>query len=140
MDDGLCFFGLGEAVGDGDVAVSFGIDTRHLTAEELAVGGGVAELVDGNVVMDHLMEDGVFDEGLGKVDTDVYTEDEVFVTVTAEEALFAAGKGDFAEEAFCMGEFDGDRRKRPTEIAGIVLVKAELDIGNRWLQFVIGNL
>ncbi len=140
MDDGLGFFGFGEAVRDGDVAVAFGINTRHLTAEELAMGGGVVVLVDGNVIMNHLMEDGVLDEGFWEVNADVDTEDEVFVAVTTEETLLAAGEGDLAEEAFCVGEFDGDRRQRPTKIAGVVLVKAGLDIGNRWFQFKISNL
>ena len=140
VNDGLGFFGVGEAVRDGDMAVAFGIDTRHLTAEELAMGGGVMPLIDSDIVMNHLMEDGVFDEGFGQVDTDVNTEDEIFVVVTAEETLFAASEGDFAEEAFCMGELDGNRRKGPTEIAGVVLVKAGLNIGNRWFQFKISNL
>lgn len=128
VNDSLRFFGVREAVGDCDVAVTFGIDTRHLAAEELAVSRGVAELVDSDIVMDHLMKDGVFDESFREVDTDVDTKDEILVAVFAEDALFAAGEGDFAEEAFCMGEFDGDRRKRPTEIASVVLVKAGLDI------------
>ena len=50
--------------------------------------------------MDHLMEDRVLDERFGKVYADVDTEDEVFIAVLAEEALFAAGESDFAEEAF----------------------------------------
>ena len=91
VNDSLRFFGVREAVGDCDVAVTFGIDTRHLAAEELTVNGGVAELVDSDVIMNHLMEDGVFDESFGKVDTNVDTEDEVFVAVSAEEALLAAG-------------------------------------------------
>ena len=140
MDDGLGFFGLGEAVRDGDMAVAFGIDTRHLAAEEPAVGGGVMPLIDSDIVMDHLMENRVLNEGLGKVNADIYTEDKILIAVTAEEALFATGEGDLAEEAFGVREFDGDRRKGPTKIAGIVLVKAGLDIGNRWFQFKIYNL
>ena len=100
VDDGLGFLGFREAVGDSDVAVSFGIDTRHLAAEELTVNGGVAELVDSDVIMNHLMEDGVFDESFGKVDTDIDPEDKVFVAVFAEETLLAASEGDFAEETF----------------------------------------
>lgn len=140
VDDGLCFFGFGKAVGDGDVAISFSVDTRHLTAEELAVDGGVFPLIYSNVVMNHLMKDGVFDEGFGKVNTDIYTEDKILIAVTSKETLFAAGKGDLAEEAFGVGELDGDRWQRPAEIACVVLVKAGLDIRNRWFQFKISNL
>ena len=130
VNDSLRFFGVREAVGDGDVAVSLGVDSCHLAAEELTVGGGVTPLIDSDIVMDHLMKDGVFNKGFGEVNTDVDAEDEILVAVFAEETLLAAGEGDFAEEAFCMGEFDGDRRKRPTEIAGVVLVKTGLDIGD----------
>lgn len=45
--------------------VAFGIDSRHELAEEAAVGGCIAELVDGDVIMDHLMENGILDEGFG---------------------------------------------------------------------------
>ena len=102
MDDSLCALGVGEAVGNGDMAVAFCIDTFHLTAEELAVGGSVMELVDRDVIMNHLMEDSIFDEGFGQVETGVDTENEILVAVFAEETLLAAGEGDFAEEAFCV--------------------------------------
>ena len=140
MNDGLRALLVRETMRDGDMPVAFGIDTRHLTAEELTVRRGVAKLVDGNVIMNHLMEDRVFDEGFRKVNTDVDTEHEILVAVPTEEALLAAGKGYLAEEAFGMGELDGNRRKGPAEIAGIELVKAGLDIGNRWFQFKISNL
>ena len=84
VDDGLSFFGVGEAVRDGDMAVAFGVDTRHLAAKELTVGGGVLELVEGDEIMDHLMEDGVLDEGFGQVNADVDAEDKVFVAVATE--------------------------------------------------------
>ena len=137
VNDSLRFFGVREAVGDSDVAVTFGIDTRHLAAEELTVNGGVAELVDSDVVMNHLMEDGVFDESFGKVDTNVYTKDEILIAVFAKEALFAAGEGNFSKEAFSVGELDGNRGKGTSEETGIVLVKARLDVGNRGFQFKI---
>ena len=72
------------------------------------------------------MEDRVLDERFGKVYADVDTEDEVFIAVLAEETLLAAGKGEFAEEAFGVGEADGYGRKRPTEKAGVEVVKAGL--------------
>lgn len=102
MDDGLCALGVGEAVGNGDMAVAFCIDTFHLTAEELAVGGSVMELVDRDVIMNHLMEDSIFDEGFGQVNAGIDTEDEVLIAVATEEPLLAASEGDFAEEAFCV--------------------------------------
>ena len=130
VDDGLGFFGVGEAVRDGNMAVAFGVDTSHLAAEELTVGGGVLELVEGDEIMDHLMEDGVLDEGFGQVNADVDAEDEIFVAVATEKALFAASEGQFAEETFGVGKADGNSGKLPAEIAGIELVKAGLDIGD----------
>ena len=126
MDDGLCALLVGEAMGDGDVTVALGVDTRHVLAEEPAVGGGIAKLVDGNEVMDHLMEDGVLDEGFRQVNTDVDTQDEIFVAVTREETLLAAGECDFAEKTLGMGEFNGNRRKGTTKETGVVLVKTGL--------------
>ena len=134
MDDSLCALGIREAVGNSDMAVAFGVDAVHLTAKELAVGGSVMELIDSDVVMDHLMEDGIFDEGFGEVNAGVDTEDEVLVSETTEEALFAADESDFAEEAFGVGQFDRDRRKGSVEIADVEFVKAGLDVGNRGLH------
>ena len=67
------------------MTVAFGVDTLHFLTEKAAVGRGVAELVDGDVIMDHLMEDGVFDEGFGQVNTGIDTEDEVRVMGRAKE-------------------------------------------------------
>ena len=80
------------------------------------------------------MEDRVLDERFGKVYADVDTEDEVFITVLAEEALFAAGEGDFAEEGAGVGEFDADRRKGTGKETGVVLVKTGLYVRNRWFH------
>ena len=132
MEGCLGSLGVREAVGDRNMAVAFGVDTLHLTAEELTMGGGVTELVDGDVVMDHLMEDGVLDEGFGQVNAGVDTEDEVFVAEAAKETLLATGESEFAQKAFGVGQFDGDRRKGTGKETGIKLVKAGLDIGNRW--------
>ena len=92
MDERLGTLVIRESVGDGDMAVAFGVDTRHVLAKELAVCGGVAEIIDGDKIVDHLMEDGVLDEGFGEVDAGVNTKDEVFIAVAGEEPLFAAGE------------------------------------------------
>ena len=128
MEGCLGSLGVREAVGDCNMAVAFGVDTLHFTAEELTMGGGVTELVEGDVVMDHLMKDGIFDEGFWEIDTRVDTEDEIFVAEAAKETLLATDKGDLAEEAFGVGQFDRDRRKGTVKETGIELVKAGLDI------------
>ena len=126
MDDRLCSLGVRKTMGDRDMTVSFGVDTCHLTAEELPVNGGVIPLINSDIKMDHLMEDRVLNEGFGEVNADVYAKDKILVAVLAEETVFAAGEGEFAEEAFGVGEADGDGRKRPTEKAGVEVFKAGL--------------
>ena len=126
MDDGLCALLVGEAMGDGDVTVALGVDTRHVLAEEPAVGGGIAKLVDSDEVMDHLMEDGVLDEVFRQINAGIDTQDEIFVAVTGEETLLAASEGHLAEKTLGMREFDGDRRQGIGKETGIVLVEARL--------------
>ena len=134
----LCiFFGiefeelvLGEAIRDGYMAVAFGVDTLHLAAEKAAVSGGITELVDSDVIMDHLMEDGIFDKVFGQVDTGVDTQDVVFVTGRAEEPGAMFGEGEFAKESAGMGELDGDGRQGTAEKTGIELTKTGLDVGD----------
>ena len=67
------------------MTIAFGIDAMHLAAEELAVGGSVVELVDGDVIMDHLMEDGILDELFRQVKTGIDTEDEVLISQGSKE-------------------------------------------------------
>ena len=126
MDDRLRALGVRKTMGDRDMTVSFGVDSRHLTAEELPVNGGVIPLIDSNIIMNHLMENSVLNEGFGKVYADVDTEDKILVAVLAEETLLAAGEGEFAEEAFGVGEADGDGRELSAEKAGIEVVKTGL--------------
>ena len=138
MDDGLGFFGFGEAVRDGDVAVAFSVDTRHLAAEELAVCGGVAELVDGDEVMDHLMDDGVLDEVFRQINAGIDAENKVLILIAAKQTLLAASEGDFAQKAFGVGQSNRYRRKLPTKEAGVVVVEARLYVrdGGDQLQFL----
>ncbi len=72
------------------------------------------------------MEDRVLNEGFWEVNADVYAKDKILVAVLAEETLLAAGEGEFAEEAFGVGEADRDRRELPAEKAGIEVVKTGL--------------
>ena len=126
MDDRLCSLVVRETMRDRYMTVPFGVDSRHLTAEELPVNGGVIPLINSDIKMDHLMEDRVLNEGFGEVNADVYAKDKILVAVLAEETVFAAGEGEFAEEAFGVREADGDGRELPAEKAGIEVVKTGL--------------
>ena len=122
---------LGEAVRDSYMSVTIGIDARHLAAKEPAVRRGVPELIDRDIIMDHLMEDGVLDEVFGEVDARVDAEDEVLVAKRSKEPRAAAGKSHFAEEGARVREFDRDRRQGIVEETGVVLVKAGLYVWDR---------
>ena len=85
------------------MTVAFGVDAMHLAAEELAVGGSVVELVDGDVIMNHLMEDGILNELFGQIEPGVDTEDEVVIGPRAEEPFAMFDEGEFAEESAGVG-------------------------------------
>ena len=65
--------------------VAIGVDARHLAAKEPAVRRGVPELIDRDIIMDQLMEDGILDEVFREVDARVDAEDEVLVSDRSEE-------------------------------------------------------
>lgn len=108
------------------MSVAIGVDARHLAAEEPAVRRGVAKLIDRDIIMDHLMEDGVLDEVFGEVDARVDAEDEVLVAKRSKEPRAAAGKSHFAEEGAGVREFDRNRWQGRSKETGVELVKAGL--------------
>lgn len=67
------------------MAVTFGIDAFHKLTEKAPVGRGVAEVVESDVIMDHLMENGVLDQLFGQIKADIDTEDKILVSNGAEE-------------------------------------------------------
>ena len=119
---------LGQFVGDGDVPVACGVNTLHLLAEEAAVSGRIAEMVDGNVIVDHLMEDGILDERFRQVDAGVDTEDKVLMAYGPKEPCAMLDEGYLAEEGAGVRQFDGDRRQGPVEKAGVVGIEMRLNI------------
>ena len=122
---------LGQFVGDGDVPVAGSVDALHLLTEEAAVGRGIAEVVDGNVIVDHLMEDGILDERFRQVDAGVDTENEVLMAYGSKEPCTMLNKGYFAEEGAGVRQFDRDRRKGTGKETGVVGVKARLYVRDR---------
>ncbi len=67
------------------MTVAFVVNALHMLAEEAPVGGGVAEVVDSDVIVDHLMEDGVLDEFFGQINAGVDTKNEILIAYRAEE-------------------------------------------------------
>lgn len=106
--------------------VAIGVDARHLAAEEPAVRRGVAKLIDRDIIMDHLMEDGVLDEVFGEVDARVDAEDEVLVAKRSKEPRATTSEGHLAEEGASVREFDLNRRQGRSKETGVELVKAGL--------------
>lgn len=117
---------FGEAIGDGDMPVAIGVDARHLAAKEPAVRRGVPELIDRDIIMNHLMENGVLDEVFGEVDARVDAEDEVLVAKRSKEPRAAAGKSHFAEEGARIREFNRNRWQGRSKETCVELVKAGL--------------
>ena len=113
------------------MSVAIGIDARHLAAEEPAVRGGVAKLIDRDKIMDHLMENGVLDEVFGEVETRVDAEDEVLVSDRSEEPRATTSEGHLAEEGAGVREFDRNRRQGRSKETGVELVKAGLYVRDR---------
>ena len=117
-----------QAVGNSDMTVALGIDACHLMTKEPAMRRSVAELVDGDVIMNHLMEDGVLNEFFRQVNTGIDTQDEVLVAVSGKQALSTSSESHLAEEPLGMAESNRDGRKRTAEETGIILVKTGLDV------------
>lgn len=92
------------------MTVTLGIDTCHLTTEELPMSRCVSPLIDSDIVMNHLMEDGVLNKLFRQVDAGIDTQHEVLVPIPPEETLLAAGESDLAEETFGVRKPDRDRR------------------------------
>ena len=67
------------------MAVTFVVNALHVLAEETAVGRSVAEMVESDVIMDHLMEDGVLDEFFGQIKAGVDAENEILIAYRSEE-------------------------------------------------------
>lgn len=67
------------------MAVAFVVNALHMLAEEAPVGGGVAEMVESDVIMDHLMENGILHQLFGQIKAGIDTEDEILVSNGAEE-------------------------------------------------------
>ena len=111
--------------------VSVLVDPLHLTAEELAVRGGITQMVHSDVIMNHLVQDCVLQEIFGQVETCVDTEHEV---PFAKEPCPMLDKRHLSKESTGIGELDRYRRQRSVEITDVILVKTGLYVIDRGNQ------
>ena len=102
MNTGLLLLLFRQTVRDGDMTVSFPVDTLHFATEKRPVRTSVRKLVDGDIIMNHLMQDGIVQQFFRQVDTGIDTEHEVFIAESPEKTLFAAGIGYFAKKSLGM--------------------------------------
>ena len=114
--------------------VSLLVDPLHLTAEELAVRGGITQMVHGDVIMNHLVQDCVLQQIFGQVETCVDTQFEVRVPPFAKEPCPMLDKRHLSKERTGIGELDRYRRQRSVEITDVILVKTGLYVINRGNQ------
>ena len=70
----------------------------------------VLQLIDRNVIMNHLMQNRILYQFFRQVNSNIYTQYEIFIFVASEQALPFAYKRHLAQESFCMAEFDGHGR------------------------------
>ena len=114
--------------------VSLLVDPLHLTAEELAVRGGITQMVHGDVIMNHLVQDCVLQQLFRQVITCVDTQFEVRVPPFSKEPCPMLDKRHLSKERTGIGELDRYRRQRSVEITDVILVKTGLYVINRGNQ------
>lgn len=67
------------------MAVSRSVDAAHMLAEEPTVRRSVTELIDRDIIMDHLMEDRVLDEFFWQIHLCIDTKGKILVTRGTKE-------------------------------------------------------
>ena len=117
-------------VRDGKVAAKPLIDPFHQSAEERPVRRGVRQLVESDVVMDHFVDDGIFQHLLRHLDpsVDAQREVEVLHLSVRPSAPFEATR---SEECLRIAQTDTRHRKLTRKELPVKLLKLLLDIGNR---------
>ena len=131
LGSSLCLLALvgSEAMGDTDMPAR-GIDTRHLLAEKAPMGRGILPLVESDEVVNHLVEDSIFEHLLGQVYAGVDTKDEIGITPFAAEESALLAEADLSEEGLCIAQFDGNRRQLIVKILSVEIIELLSDIWN----------
>ena len=104
-----------------------GIDTRHLLAEKAPMGRGILPLVESDEVVNHLVEDSIFEHLLGQVYACVDTKDEIGITPFAAEESALLAEADLSEEGLCIAQFDGNHWQSVSEYQSVKLLEFLFD-------------
>ena len=84
------------------MAVSRGVDAAHMLAEEPTVRRSVTELIDRDIIMDHLMEDRVLDEFFRQIHLCIDTKGKILVTRGTKEPGAVTSKSKFSKKSAGM--------------------------------------
>ena len=106
----LRFLLLVQTMGDGDMPIAFLVDTCHLSTEEPTMRGGVLQLIDRNIIMNHLVQNGVLYQFFRQVNSNIYTQHKIFIFISPKQALPFAHKSDLTQESLGVAEFDRQGR------------------------------
>lgn len=117
------------------MSVTFGIDARHFSAEELPVYGCIFPLIYSDVVMDHLMNDSILNKFFGQIQARIDTKDKVLISQGSKEPRAPASESHFSKKSASRRKFDRYRRQRVIKEKGIVLVETGLYVRNRRNQW-----
>lgn len=110
MGRGNRLISCGEAIGDADVAIAGCVDACHLGAEETAMCGGVAELTDGNGIVNHLMQNRILYHLFRQIELYIDAQHKMLVPIRAKQPLTPLDIGHLPQEAPGMAQLNGKGR------------------------------
>ncbi len=125
-----------EACGDANMAIAHTVNPLGMRTKQFPMRRGVAELVIADVVVNHLVENGVFYHLFGQIDTGIYMQHEVCIAACAVWLQHAL-KRNPPQVTFGVAQPHRQQRQRTIEIEMVVLVETRVDIGNSRNQFVM---
>ena len=119
---------LGALVGNGDMPAKLAIDVVHDLAEERAVCRGVFQLVVADVIVYHLVDDGIFHNVFGQVDTGIDAQAEVVEFSSAKE-LTAFLIHTLSEEGLGIAQLNRQHGEFTAKHLAVELLKFLLYVG-----------
>ena len=81
LNDGLYFLLFCEAMRHGYMPIAGLVDTRHFLSEEFTMCARIFPLIDSNIIVNHLVQNSVFNHFFGQVNSHIDTQGEVGILV-----------------------------------------------------------